>query len=597
MSDPAGVRPTDSLPVINPRPAKLPEGITGRLYLRLASAGNGNGKAKDDKPEAAGAAIEFEEVEAAETPRELGAILGELVSHLCRFMHMPEGAAETVACWVAWTYVAAHSYILPILAIKSPTKGCGKTTLLDVIERFIARPSRSAATTEAALFRFIEAHHPTLLLDEADVWLKGRDEASKAITAVVNDGHRRGGGVLRCVGDDHETRLFRVDCPKAIAGIGDFMADTTADRSIIVTLDKAPPGAALESFRGDRPIAPGLRSDLKRWADDHGETFAAVDPDAAPLRNREADNWRPLFGVADLAGGDWPAIVRRAAGSLKARAESRDEAVSPQERLLRDAFTVFDHHTSMPTADFDEGLLNLPDGPYQEWRRGKPITAQARGRLLSKFGIAVQKSGDLRYYDRGDFEAHWEAHGIPPQTPSVEPPEPPEPPCSSPTPSGSGGSGGSFQGMGDPPPVPVEQPPLVMSADPLPAEFNPRGAFDERVELSTEGDSMTEDERWLAAIPEGQRNAASDLLKRSRAKLDEVRQKCVERGSSLVRVAGRLVEIPGDAESVEAHLKRIGMGGLEWTDPDAPVYLPLPTMTPEQRAVFDAMRQRAQRAS
>ena len=159
-----------------------------------------------------------------------------------------------------------------------------------------------------------------MMLDEADVWMKGRDEGAAAVRAVVNEGHMRGGGVLRCVGDDHEVRRFRCDCPKAIAGIGDFMAPATADRCIIITLDKAPRSVRLDNFRGDHPLAPELPGLLKRWAADHGDEYAAHDPDTGRLTGRDADNWRPLYGVADLAGGSGPGasgkLLRRSMGVL-----------------------------------------------------------------------------------------------------------------------------------------------------------------------------------------------------------------------------------------------------------------------------------------
>ena len=419
-------------------------------------------KPKPAKPKPAGTAVSFEAVKPAETPRPLANILRDLVSNIRRFMHLPAGAAEVIACWCAWTYVAEHSYILPYLALTSPIKGCGKTTLLDILERFILKPNRSSTTTEAALFRLIEASSPTLLLDEADQWMTGHDEMSKALTAVVNDGYRRGGGVLRCVkvDGDWQSRVFPTDCPKAFAGIGDYMKDATADRSITITLEKPPPGSRLEDFRADRPLAPEMRGLLQRWADDHGEAFGQADPGVGSLRNREADNWRPLFAIGDMAGGEWPAAIRGAVAPLRARAEGRGDTKTPQERLVTDAYTVFESAALswMLTKDFDQALLDLPDSPYLEWRRGKPITAQSRGRLLAKFGIFADGPAGGRHYKREAFEVTWASLDIPPS----EPVEPDEPDSQGPAQSGSTGSTGSPQGMADPPVVPVEQPVHVM---------------------------------------------------------------------------------------------------------------------------------------
>ena len=56
------------------------------------------------------------------------------------------------------------------------------------------------------------------------------------------------------------------------------------------------------------------------------------DPDPAMpevLSNRVADNWRPLFAIADLAGDDWPVKARKIAIQL-----SGDGGVSEEEALL-----------------------------------------------------------------------------------------------------------------------------------------------------------------------------------------------------------------------------------------------------------------------
>ena len=46
---------------------------------------------------------------------------------------------------------------------------CGKTTLLNVIKPMVAKPLDTENITTAALFRLIEMHQPTLMIDEADL--------------------------------------------------------------------------------------------------------------------------------------------------------------------------------------------------------------------------------------------------------------------------------------------------------------------------------------------------------------------------------------------------------------------------------------------
>ena len=72
---------------------------------------------------------------------------------------------------------------------------------------------------------------PTLLIDEADFFLRDNEE----LRGVLNSGHRRGGHVIRIVGEDFEPRAFSTFSPCAIALIGRLPA-TLHDRAIHIRL-------------------------------------------------------------------------------------------------------------------------------------------------------------------------------------------------------------------------------------------------------------------------------------------------------------------------------------------------------------------------
>ena len=58
-----------------------------------------------------------------------------------------------------------------------------------------------------------------------------------------------------------------------------------------------------------------------------GKALAAADPEVpTALHDRQADNWRPLLAIADLAGGDWPARARAAARADAPDADADDAA-------------------------------------------------------------------------------------------------------------------------------------------------------------------------------------------------------------------------------------------------------------------------------
>src|SRR5262249_51094091 len=246
---------------------------------------------------------------------------------------LPDGSAEAMALWAVHTHVFDCFNHSPRLAITSPEKGCGKATALDVLRELVARPLPTSNVTASAVFRTIEIAIPTLLIDEADTFLKENEE----LRGILNSGHRKGTPIIRTVGDDYEPRQFSTWSPAAIAMIGN-LPSTLDDRSIAVRLRRRKPTERVQPFRSDRALE---LNDLSRkaacWAVDHHAALVQADPDMGQLINRVADNWRPLFAIADLAGGKWPKHIRTIAAS--AEAEKEDQSV--RTMLLSDIRDIF----------------------------------------------------------------------------------------------------------------------------------------------------------------------------------------------------------------------------------------------------------------
>ena len=394
-------------------------------HLKAAFAGVG------DEAELQGHRIEWTAIKPTDDPKPLASILDSIVSGVTARIYLPDGAADVVATYVSYCYVFDHWPIRPLLAVSSPVKQCGKTTLLDLLMMLIPKAYEAGGITAAALFRMIAAHRPVLLLDECDQWLHGagaKSEKAGDLIACINAGWKVGGVILRCVGDEHETRGFPVDTPKILAGIGDF-PDTVSDRSVLLTLERKPGDLHLESVRADRPIGAEIRAQLARWALDHGTTFAEQDPPMGRWTNRAADNWRPLFAVADMAGGAWPARIRRAADAVTGRAAERATTADHKSMLLMDCRRVFDEAACpfMASHGLDGALHAMEDRPWSEYR-GRPLTATLRGRWLRGFGVHGAKDArDVRGYYRAAFHEAWKTYGPPPSEP-VEPVEPVEKP-------------------------------------------------------------------------------------------------------------------------------------------------------------------------
>ena len=104
------------------------------------------------------------------------ALLDALKDAASRHLVLPHGGAETMALWTLF----AHAYdcfdIAPVLAFTSPTPECGKTTCLTLLKRLVPRALTASNITASSLFRAVERWAPTILIDEADTFLRDNDE-------------------------------------------------------------------------------------------------------------------------------------------------------------------------------------------------------------------------------------------------------------------------------------------------------------------------------------------------------------------------------------------------------------------------------------
>src|SRR5262245_28627340 len=88
-------------------------------------------------------------------PSEVSAaeLLDEVTEAIKRYVVLPSNSAETIALWAIHTHCFNCFAFSPRAAITSPEKGCGKTTLLDVLECLVSRPLSTANATVSAIFR------------------------------------------------------------------------------------------------------------------------------------------------------------------------------------------------------------------------------------------------------------------------------------------------------------------------------------------------------------------------------------------------------------------------------------------------------------
>src|SRR5262249_49620384 len=143
-------------------------------------------------------------------------------------------ARLAIALWIIATWFEPAAQVASILNVASPVMRCGKSTVLSLIGKLAKRSLSASSISPAAVYRTIEKHTPTLIVDEADAFFGDNEE----LRGVINAGHMRDTAfVIRTVGDDHEPKQFSTWGFKAIAGIGKRAA-TIEDRAITIPLER-----------------------------------------------------------------------------------------------------------------------------------------------------------------------------------------------------------------------------------------------------------------------------------------------------------------------------------------------------------------------
>jgi hypothetical protein len=214
-----------SLPLVQYERERV--GAAERLGLRTSVLDGCVKTARPADAKGQGRAFELPATEPWLDPVNGASVLDEVTEAIGSYVVMPEESRATLALWALHTHCFNCFSTSPRAAISSPEKGCGKTTTLDVLNCLVSRPLSTANATAAVIFRIVEICSPTLLIDEADTFLNENME----LRGILNSGHRRGGTVVRTVGDDHEPRQFSTWAAAAIAMIG-RLPDTLNDRSI-----------------------------------------------------------------------------------------------------------------------------------------------------------------------------------------------------------------------------------------------------------------------------------------------------------------------------------------------------------------------------
>lgn len=320
-------------------------------------------------------------------PIDPNALLSDLSDTIKRFIVLEPEQADAAALWVSFTWFIDVVQVAPLAMCNAPERACGKSQLLDLMGRLSARPLPAANASAAGLFRAVELWKPTVLIDEADTFVRENEE----LKGLVNAGHTRSNAyVLRVVGDSHEPKLFSVWGAKALAGIAleKHLPDATMSRAVVFNMRRKLPGEKVERLRhADTGLFDTLAAKLARFALDHADAVRLARP-AIPdaLDDRAQDNWEPLLSIAGCAGDDW---MKRAIKAAMALSGKTDAAQSASNELLSDIQHVFESKKleRISTADLIATLIEDDEAAWATYNRGRPLAPRQLAKMLAGYGV------------------------------------------------------------------------------------------------------------------------------------------------------------------------------------------------------------------
>jgi putative DNA primase/helicase len=346
-------------------------------------------------------------------------LLDEISSALREHIVLTKEQADTVALYSVYTHGYEVFKVAPRLGVRAPTRECGKSELLLRIQRFVSRPLSTENLTVPVLFRLTEQQHPTLFVDELDNLLS---DSKSELLGAFNSGYARDGKAYRLVeaGGNYELREFSTFGPLVYGMIGK-PRDNFNSRSIPIEMRRATPTEwrallSLEDGEEEDHRLLVLGRQAARWVSDNIGLLKAAKPSMGAITNRPATNWKPLFCVADVAGGDWPGRARRAA----AAAAKLKQNPADEEELFGVIKASFDTSTLdyVDSESLVRKLVEVDGGPWAEYgKTGKPITQNALARLLRNFWIRPGQVGPeyarKRGYLRVQFEEVFASYVVP----------------------------------------------------------------------------------------------------------------------------------------------------------------------------------------
>jgi putative DNA primase/helicase len=350
-----------------------------------------------------------EDLEPWPDPVNAAELLAEIEAKFRRYVVAPDAIVTASVLWGAFTYLVEIAVYAPKLVFTFPERDAGKSAALDVLRWIVQRGYPAVEVTGAVLFRIIDRLRPTPVLDEADSLFERRT----VLAFIMNASWANNGVKIPRTGSRGEIVEYDIYGTQLIGMRGMKMPDTTASRCIICLVWPKLASEVVEEFdKLDDAEFKTIRRKLQRLAVDNAVALKAAAPEFPPgFNNRVRMNWKMLFAIADLAGGEWSARARKAALELEV---GRDEP-SENKRLFAALRDVWGNAKERTSESVCKALAGHPSGEWANFRGKGPINQIQLAALLRPFGIrpihgmhpTKRSTKTCGGYRRSQFEDAW----------------------------------------------------------------------------------------------------------------------------------------------------------------------------------------------
>ncbi len=329
--------------------------------------------------------------------------------------------ASTMALWDAHTWCIkppdnqlAYDQT-PRLGILGETSECGKTTILK-LNGLMSRNGKlfgASTATAPGLLNVIREQRATLCMDEIHKLVTRVGNSSKGIFEIMNTGYEDTGQSLNATGFQ-STFAALAFSGKQAAFLGNPHLEDTRTRTIIIFMEK-PPHPMDDDDCYDSTTH-------REWVRSTGRTLGArvqqvledildAKPSMVGLKMRMRQIWKPLFQIAEVAGGAWPQMVMDACRELSLKNGSSETILSPQDQLRNYiAAIVCTTEGNLTVTDIAKQVHEAGGGAWwSSLNQGSRAVAQAIRNLGLEAHSVWVGNGPANGYKREELEETFKA--------------------------------------------------------------------------------------------------------------------------------------------------------------------------------------------